>query len=230
MASRRWVGSAVGIYRLLLEQQAAASGAGVAAARQLWQAELSLSLRPSSVDSAAQLHTAVSLRAWLPAAAQASAGALPAGDLRQRRRGQAPAGGEAAQLQAARPFSLHHEEPVRSALTQRPPLSELYPWDSSHVPHQHAPHDHHARPATAAAKYEEVDRGAPAGPAVAARCGCPLWLPAVVACCGCVGWCGAAPAHGDALGCCACSGSTWLAAAGCPGKLLRWILLLCPFL
>ncbi len=150
------MGSAVGIYRLLLEQQAAAGGAGVAAARQLWQAELSLALRPSSVSSssgsAAQLHTAVSLRAWLPAVAQAGAGVLPS-DLRRRRQ----PGQE--QQQQARPFSLHREEPVGSKLTQRPPLQEMSPWDSLHVPHQHAPHAPHARPATVAAKYEEVDKG-----------------------------------------------------------------------
>ncbi|PRW58330.1 LETM1 and EF-hand domain-containing mitochondrial [Chlorella sorokiniana] len=155
MATRRWVGSALGVYRLLLEQQAAGGGAGAAAARQLWQAELSLALRPSSTSSSggapAQLHTAVSLRAWLPAAAQAGAGVLPS-DLRQRRQP-----GEE-QQQQARSFSLHREEPVRSQLTQRPPLQEMTPWDSLHVPHQHAPHGAHARPATGAAKYEEVDK------------------------------------------------------------------------
>lgn len=155
MASRRWVGSTVRIYRLLLEQQATGGGAGAAAARQLWQAELGLALQPSSVSSssgtAAHLHTAVSLRTWLPAAAQAGAGVLPS-DLRQRRR-------QGEEQQQVRPFSLHREEPVRSQLTQRPPLQEMSPWDSLHVPHQHAPHAPHARPATGAAKYEEVDKG-----------------------------------------------------------------------
>lgn len=159
MASRRWVGSGLGLYRLLLEQQAATGGAGAAAARQLWQAELSLALRPASassgIGSTAQLHTAASLRAWLPAAAHVAAGALHGGDLRQRRQ----PGDQ--QQQQERPFSLHREEPVRSQLTQPPPLQEMHPWDSSHVPHQHAPHVPHARSATAAAKYEEVDKGEP---------------------------------------------------------------------
>lgn len=154
MASRRWVGSAVGVYRLLLEQQATTAGA---AGRQLWQAELSLCLRPpgssaaaagsvASSTYAAQLHMAATLRAWLPAAASQAGGA----GLRPRPR-------PPQQSQAQQAAGLHREDSVKSHLTPAPPLAGMHPWDSSHVPHRHAPQEH-PRP-VANHTYEAADAG-----------------------------------------------------------------------
>lgn len=159
MTSRRWVSSAMGVYRLLLEQQAAGT-----AGRQLWQAELSLRLRPAADSgcaslagsAGAQLHTATMLRLRLPAASQAL-GLLPDVEQRQQRRErwrqqQALLHGSAAGA------SIHKESSVKSHLTQPPPLQGMAPWDGQ-VPHMGEPHQQH-RPASQAPQYEAADAGA----------------------------------------------------------------------
>lgn len=146
MATRKWVSSAVGVYRLLLEQQS--SGPAAAAARQLWQAEVSLALPAAAASSAGastaavRQHSAARLRTWLPAAAaplqQLGAAALHSGST---------------QLQ-----SIHHDS-VKSSLTQPPPLAKVAPWEGQ-LPHKHLPPGHHPRGGqAAAAQYEAADAG-----------------------------------------------------------------------
>lgn len=163
MASRRWAGTAVGVYRLLLEQQAGAAAG--AASRQLWQAELSLCLRPSSAAAAAaggssSMHTAASLRLWLPAATQC-VGLLPDAEERQRRREswRRQAAATAGLHGSAAAHAIHKESSVKSHLTQPPPLAGMQPFDTN-VPHVGTPHEH-PRPASQAAQYEAADAGAP---------------------------------------------------------------------
>ena len=149
MATRRWVNSAVGVYRQLLAEQQAGGAAGAAGLR-LWQAELCLALPavPGSAASgnlcAAKLHTAATLRLWLPAGS-----ALSPHHQQQQQMGLALLHTSALAMQSP------HRGSVKSQVTQPAPLAGTPP--GGELPHQSL--TPHRQPASAAAVYEAADAG-----------------------------------------------------------------------
>jgi hypothetical protein len=133
------------------EQQA--GGAVGAAGLRLWQAELSLALpsAPGSAASgslcAARLHTAASLRLWLPAASALA-------PHQQQQVGLALLHSSALALQSP------HRGSVKSQVTQPPPMAGTPP--GGELPHQSL--TPHRQPASVTAVYEAADAGG--------RCGC----------------------------------------------------------
>lgn len=150
MATRKWGSSAVGIYRLLVEQQA---GSGVAAAsRRLWGAELSLAAAAPRRSISSGNSGAVNA---LAALAASQPGGLPGlrGCLLPAAQGPQPCA--ALHTATSRLFSMHQDS-VKSHLTQPPPLAGVAP--QGQLPHKSLPPGQHLRPAAgAAAEYEAAD-------------------------------------------------------------------------
>lgn len=162
MATRKWVSSAVGVYRLLLaEQQAVSGSAATAAVQRFWQAELAVTL-PAAVGSSSSLSTSAAVRqtsarmqpqstaglhTWLPVTAVAAQ--------QQQQFGAAHAAG--LHTGPARFFSIPHQDSVKSHLTQPAPLANVAPWEGQ-LPHQHLPTGGQVqRAGQASAQYEAAD-------------------------------------------------------------------------
>ncbi|KAL4859684.1 Mitochondrial proton/calcium exchanger protein [Chlorella vulgaris] len=162
MATRKWVSSAVGVYRLLLaEQQAVGGSAATSAVQRFWQAEFAVTLQ-AAVGSSSSLSTSAAVRqtsarmqpqstaglhTWLPVTAAAAQ--------RQQQFGAAHAAG--LHTGPARFFSIPHQDSVKSHLTQPPPLANVAPWEGQ-LPHQHLPTGGQVqRAGQASAQYEAAD-------------------------------------------------------------------------